>query len=803
MAITATNLAAAHDTTNRTSTAYTTASISFVAGRVYMLAVRGRVASGTPEVGSVTGGGNTWQLLQASNISNITLWLYYCVAGSTTSGTIDITPDGITTWTQAGWIVDEFVAYDVAQSAANSNPSSHSSLTVTLSGFENPTDNVAYGAFAHNEDTALTAGSGFADLGASAEASENANRIKSIWKTGEDTGVDITSATTTADVFGVAAEIMENAPAYPSVQDVTETIVSTASTTHNINMPASVSSGQLLLVLICYQGASSVTYDTPSGWTEVRRQSYTSGGTLTFGLFAKTASGSEGGTSVNFSTSSSIRATAQVFRVSGWDGTVSTGVASAAAGNGLSATSANPPNLAPGWGSVDILWIASHARQQSYTASGAPTDYGNLLNTNPGVNEPSITSARRERNASSEDPDTFSGTSNTSYLAFTIGIRPASVVAADLVLSASAGASNSTLALSAPASLALSASDAVSGATAGVRSPALFTIASDGVSAATMGLRSPALLAMQSDGASDAALGVRSPALLSLASGGISTAAGEVTSPGGILVLSASAGLSNATATVQSPIFLVPSASAGASEATLLLRSPALFALSSAGASEALAEIESAGVAFLSLSQSDGVSSAVGAITVPAEIAIVSAGTGSASVIVSTTGYLIPVTIEGVGSASLAVISPALLAMESDGVSAAAVDIWASSLVVPAATAGESSAAATVTSPALLSLAADGVSTAAMAVRSPALLSLTSAGLSNATMALASPARLALSAVAGVATVILTEITLGPTTKARIGAGISRNPAIFGGVLVRPTSISAGIARRVSIQGGY
>lgn len=212
MAIAATNLAAAHDTANRTSTAYTTASISFVAGRTYMLAVRARVSSGTPAVGSITGGGNTWTLVETVNVSNITLWLYYCVAVSTTSGAISITPDGVTTWTQGGWIVDEFsgaIPRPIAQSAQNSETGSHSSLAVTLATFDDATDNAAYGVFAHNEDTALTAGSGFADLGASAESSENANRIKSIWKTGQDTSVDITSATTSSDVFGIAVEIIE------------------------------------------------------------------------------------------------------------------------------------------------------------------------------------------------------------------------------------------------------------------------------------------------------------------------------------------------------------------------------------------------------------------------------------------------------------------------------------------------------------------------------------------------------------------------------------------------------------------
>lgn len=208
IAISAANLTADHDTANRTATAYTTASVAFVRGRVYMLAIRGRSAAGSPSIGSVAGGGNTWALLQTVTVSNIKLWLYYCIAASTTAGTITVTPDGVTTWTQAGWVVDEFSdASGVAQSAQNSETASHSSLTVTLSAFTSYARNATYGVFAQNEDSELTPGSGFVVLGASTEASENANRIRSIWKAGGDTSVDIATSTTASDVLGIAAEI--------------------------------------------------------------------------------------------------------------------------------------------------------------------------------------------------------------------------------------------------------------------------------------------------------------------------------------------------------------------------------------------------------------------------------------------------------------------------------------------------------------------------------------------------------------------------------------------------------------------
>lgn len=416
MAITATNLAAAHDTTNRTSTAYSTASISFVAGRVYMLAVRARVASGTPAVGSITGGGNTWTLLQTSSQVNVTLWLYYCVAASTTSDTISITPDGVTTWTQAGWIVDEFTnAAAVAQSAQNSNPSTHTSLTVTLPGFFYPATSVAYGVFAHNEDTALTAGSGFTDLGASTEASENANRIKSIYKVGEDTGVDITSASTSSDVFGVAAEISESVPNFPAVEDVTTSYFS-AATAHAVNMPASVTAGQLLFVVLGIDQAATIT--TPSGWTVVEDS------TTRCKSYARISDGTEGGTTVDFVTATSREMAAHVYRISNWYGTISTGVF-AGTPNGSSAGNPDCPTLDPGLGGKEFLWIAAVGHTTNgATINSAPTNYLGYTETNdpPGANDIALASAYRQMYESTEDPGTFPGTTIKTYNSNTFAI---------------------------------------------------------------------------------------------------------------------------------------------------------------------------------------------------------------------------------------------------------------------------------------------------------------------------------------------------------------------------------------------
>lgn len=78
----------------------------------------------------------------------------------------------------------------------------------------------------------------------------------------------------------------------------------------------------------------------------------------------------------------------------------------------------NPPNLAPGWGTLDILWIVS-----ATTAGG--TLNNNLSNytsrANPNV---AMRVLDRSLNASSEDPGTITSTNTTHLITLTMAIKP-------------------------------------------------------------------------------------------------------------------------------------------------------------------------------------------------------------------------------------------------------------------------------------------------------------------------------------------------------------------------------------------
>lgn len=102
---------------------------------------------------------------------------------------------------------------------------------------------------------------------------------------------------------------------------------------------------------------------------------------------------------------------------------VSTGVTAA------TTTTPNPPNNAPGLGTLDFLWMALTSQEGAPTVSSYPTNY--TLNqgfarelTGAGTGQAMLGWAMRELNASSEDPGTFTLSNNEDTMTVTIAIPP-------------------------------------------------------------------------------------------------------------------------------------------------------------------------------------------------------------------------------------------------------------------------------------------------------------------------------------------------------------------------------------------
>jgi RHS repeat-associated protein len=213
----------------------------------------------------------------------------------------------------------------------------------------------------------------------------------------------------------------------PVIEESTGSSFGTASTTHNVTMPATVNAGDLLVVEFSINSAGSDTVAPPSGWTEFADALNSNDAHIS--LYAKIASGSEDGTSVNFVSSSARKARAVVTRIRAgtFYNDVVTNVVAAATATGTSANP-NPPALNPSWGNEETLWGAAWATGDDWSTTAYPANYSsNQISGNSGTaaDETHMANAKRSLAADSEDPGSFTASPSTDWIALTWAVRGA------------------------------------------------------------------------------------------------------------------------------------------------------------------------------------------------------------------------------------------------------------------------------------------------------------------------------------------------------------------------------------------
>lgn len=208
--------------------------------------------------------------------------------------------------------------------------------------------------------------------------------------------------------------------AFPSSTSPTTTVFASSVTSMAVNLPASISSGDLLIAHVGVRNAG--TWTPPSGWTVLVEQG--GGGAVgETGVWYKIATGSEGG-SATWTAGVATTAAWQVRKITSWHGTTAPEYAS----NNGDAVAVNPPSLTPSWGAADTLWLAlvgSSANTMNFT--GAPANFTDLTSTtaSSGGGASNAGSAIRQNNAASEDPGTFTVSQNRWWASVTVGVRPA------------------------------------------------------------------------------------------------------------------------------------------------------------------------------------------------------------------------------------------------------------------------------------------------------------------------------------------------------------------------------------------
>ena len=204
---------------------------------------------------------------------------------------------------------------------------------------------------------------------------------------------------------------------FPAVQSITSTVFSTAATSHLVAMPAVVDTGDLLLCVLNMGFGYTVT--TPGGWSAIENSN------TRLAVYAKDAAGTEDGTTVDFVSATAAEAVAQVYRITGWNGTVPTDIATATLTTGTS-SNPDPGSVTPSWGALDTLWIAVERSAAGETVSSYPANYTNGTYDFVASNI-ALATSRREINAATENPGTYTISASGTWYAVTIAVRPAAV----------------------------------------------------------------------------------------------------------------------------------------------------------------------------------------------------------------------------------------------------------------------------------------------------------------------------------------------------------------------------------------
>lgn len=214
---------------------------------------------------------------------------------------------------------------------------------------------------------------------------------------------------------------------FPVVESHTSSQVDGGNTTsHTVDMPSGVVSGDLLICTFANDGSATVS---ATGWTEIVSSNE---GSVRCTSFYRRSDGTEGA-SQTFTTSASERSGATVYRISGAEDPATQapedGGSSTVNGGG---NSINLATCTPTGGAKDYLWIIGFGADRNHAVSAWPTNYTNASANNQetqpggGANSCTVASATRTNNASSENVGFWTITSADGMAGQTIAVHPPS-----------------------------------------------------------------------------------------------------------------------------------------------------------------------------------------------------------------------------------------------------------------------------------------------------------------------------------------------------------------------------------------
>ena len=208
-----------------------------------------------------------------------------------------------------------------------------------------------------------------------------------------------------------------------TVRSKTTSTVGVDGTSHAATLPATISSGDLILVVASFDDQPTITW--PSGWKRIGWVWQTF---VTLVAIAKIADGTEGGTTVTFTTNESEQSAHLSWAIQDWAGDLK--YIAFSAYNVASTSAPQPPALTTGWGSQNFLAIAGWGCNGGATNTSVySTGYADGQEADSGASNATVIAAATKAvtGATGDSPDAGTIGATGSVIPFTIGIADTGV----------------------------------------------------------------------------------------------------------------------------------------------------------------------------------------------------------------------------------------------------------------------------------------------------------------------------------------------------------------------------------------
>lgn len=209
---------------------------------------------------------------------------------------------------------------------------------------------------------------------------------------------------------------------FPTRVSVTYTKFSLSVTSFAVPYPSGLSAGERIVIAADFRAPGTIGKPAAISFIKSIGGGLAVGGSYYYELICD-------GTESGNMTFTSSTGTSAIFQVSRWTGTHATEPAAVSTvGSSGDSAALNPPAATAGWGAADNTFIAfgaSSAGTMSFTA--APTNYGSLSSdfASTGGSICNMAMATRNYNSATDDPGTFTTSTNRFWSCMTVILRPA------------------------------------------------------------------------------------------------------------------------------------------------------------------------------------------------------------------------------------------------------------------------------------------------------------------------------------------------------------------------------------------